>query len=109
MPAQPLWPSTMTAWISATGSQRVSDVVRRVPRLPPSPVVADHDASHSTVTVRGNVSPFSAIAEESRTEPETVKAAPLTAPVKRLDEATAARQPNLRWRPMGGAEMPCPD
>jgi glycine dehydrogenase subunit 2 len=38
-----------------------------------------------------------------------VKTAPHTAPVKRLDEATAARQPNLRWRPMAGAEMPCPD
>ena len=34
---------------------------------------------------------------------------PHTAPVRRLDEATAARQPNLRWRPMAGAEMPCPD
>ena len=34
---------------------------------------------------------------------------PHTAPVKRLDEATAARQPNLRWRPMAGAEIPCPD
>ncbi len=30
-------------------------------------------------------------------------------PVRRLDEATAARQPNLRWRPMAGAETPCPD
>ena len=28
---------------------------------------------------------------------------------KRLDEATAARQPNLRWRPMTGAQTPCPD
>jgi glycine dehydrogenase subunit 2 len=38
-----------------------------------------------------------------------VKSAPHTAPVRRLDEATAARQPNLRWRPMTGAETPCPD
>jgi glycine dehydrogenase subunit 2 len=60
-------------------------------------------------TLDGFADALIAIAEESRTEPETVKAAPLTAPVKRLDEATAARQPNLRWRPMGGAEMPCPD
>ena len=35
--------------------------------------------------------------------------APHDAPVGRLDEATAARQPNLRWRAMAGAEMPCPD
>src|SRR5690349_4022634 len=49
------------------------------------------------------------IARESRDDPELVKSAPHSAPVGRLDEATAARQPNLRWRPMAGAEMPCPD
>ncbi len=50
-----------------------------------------------------------AIAAEAEASPETVKSAPQTAPVKRLDEAAAARHPNLRWRPMAGAEMPCPD
>jgi glycine dehydrogenase subunit 2 len=49
------------------------------------------------------------IAHEAESDPETVKAAPHTAPVRRLDEATAARQPNLRWRPMTGRQMPCPD
>jgi glycine dehydrogenase subunit 2 len=49
------------------------------------------------------------IAAEAGSDPAMVKAAPHTAPVKRLDEATAARQPNLRWRPMAGAETPCPD
>ena len=49
------------------------------------------------------------IAAEARRDPEMVKRAPHTAPVKRLDEATAARQPNLRWRAMAGAETPCPD
>ena len=45
------------------------------------------------------------IAAEARTEPALVTGAPHTAPVRRLDEATAARQPNLRWRvaPQGGA------
>ena len=50
-----------------------------------------------------------AIAGEAETDPETVKAAPHAAPVRRLDEATAARQPNLRWAPMTGRQMPCPD
>ena len=50
-----------------------------------------------------------AIAAEAREDPEVVKTAPHTAPVKRLDEATAARQPNLRWRAMAGGETPCPD
>jgi hypothetical protein len=38
-----------------------------------------------------------------------VRGAPHEAPVRRLDEATAARQPNLRWAPMTGRQMPCPD
>jgi glycine dehydrogenase subunit 2 len=38
------------------------------------------------------------IAREANESPELVKSAPHTAPVRRLDEATAARQPNLRWR-----------
>ena len=50
-----------------------------------------------------------AIAAEAATDPELVRSAPHTAPVTRLDEATAARQPNLRWRPMTGRQMPCPD
>jgi glycine dehydrogenase subunit 2 len=50
-----------------------------------------------------------AIAHEAETEPDTVREAPHEAPVRRLDEATAARQPNLRWAPMTGRQMPCPD
>ena len=50
-----------------------------------------------------------AIAREADEDPELVTGAPHDAPVRRLDEATAARQPNLRWRPMAGAETPCPD
>ena len=51
-----------------------------------------------------------AIAREAESEPETVKAAPLTAPVRRLDEVGAARNPNLRWRvPATGSWTPCPD
>ncbi len=49
------------------------------------------------------------IAHEAETDPELVLSAPHVAPVRRLDEATAARQPNLRWRGMTGAQTPCPD
>jgi glycine dehydrogenase subunit 2 len=38
------------------------------------------------------------IAREAHDDPELVKSAPHEAPVRRLDEATAARHPNLRWR-----------
>jgi glycine dehydrogenase subunit 2 len=49
------------------------------------------------------------IAAEAERDPDVVRTAPHSAPVRRLDEATAARQPNLRWRPMAGGTMPCPD
>jgi glycine dehydrogenase subunit 2 len=39
------------------------------------------------------------IAEEARTNPEIVKTAPHTTPIGRLDQALAARKPNLRWTP----------
>jgi glycine dehydrogenase subunit 2 len=41
------------------------------------------------------------IARLAETDPETIRRAPLTRPVKRLDETRAAREPNLRWRPNG--------
>ncbi len=37
------------------------------------------------------------IAQEAKTQPELLKQAPVRAKVKRLDEATAARKPKLRW------------
>ena len=39
-----------------------------------------------------------AIAREAEEEPELVKGAPYEAPLRRLDEATAARKPVLRWQ-----------
>jgi len=39
-----------------------------------------------------------AIARECEERPELVRSAPHTTPVRRLDEARAARQPVLRWR-----------
>jgi glycine dehydrogenase subunit 2 len=40
-----------------------------------------------------------AIAREAETDPNIVRTAPHETPVTRLDEVTAARKPNLRWRP----------
>ncbi len=45
------------------------------------------------------VSTMRQIAEEARTNPELVKTAPHTTPISRLDQALAARKPNLRWTP----------
>ena len=40
-----------------------------------------------------------AIAKEAEERPELVRSAPHTTPVRRLDEARAARNPVLRWKP----------
>jgi glycine dehydrogenase subunit 2 len=40
-----------------------------------------------------------AIAREAEEEPDVVRDAPHDAPLRRLDEATAARKPYLRWQP----------
>jgi glycine dehydrogenase subunit 2 len=41
------------------------------------------------------------IAEEAASHPEALSEAPVTTPVRRLDQTLAARQPNLRWTPGG--------
>ena len=43
------------------------------------------------------VAAMKAIAQEARDNPDLVKGAPYTTPVRRLDEVRAARQPVLRW------------
>jgi len=48
------------------------------------------------------------IVAEADRDPQLLHDAPHDAPVRRLDEATAARQPDLHWRPMTGAEPVCP-
>jgi glycine dehydrogenase subunit 2 len=39
------------------------------------------------------------IAKEAENDPHGIHAAPVTTPVRRLDQTKAAREPNLRWRP----------
>ena len=45
-----------------------------------------------------------AIAQEAKNDPELVKNAPYSTPVRRLDEARAARRPVLLWEPGSGEE-----
>ncbi len=49
-----------------------------------------------------------AVAREAYEDPELLTSAPHDAPVRRLDETTAARKPDLHWQPMTGSERPCP-
>lgn len=50
----------------------------------------------------GFIEAMKAIAEEAIKNPELVKSAPHTTPVRRLDEVTAARKPKLKWSPDQG-------
>ncbi len=47
-----------------------------------------------------------AVAEEARTDPERVRAAPTRTRLARLDETRAARRPVLRWQPAGPSKRP---
>lgn len=54
--------------------------------------------TESKETLDTFIEAMKAIAEEARTDPDTLHTAPHTTEVTRLDEVTAAREPNLRWR-----------
>jgi glycine dehydrogenase subunit 2 len=61
--------------------------------------------TESKETLDGFIAAMKEIAQEAREDPELVHTAPHTTELTRLDEVTAARQPNLRWRrPQEGAE-----
>ena len=79
------------------------------PRIVEEGMLIEPTETESIETLDAFADALLAIAGEAATTPELVTSAPHTAPVKRLDEATAARQPNLRWRGMTGSQTPCPD
>ncbi len=54
--------------------------------------------TESRETLDAFIETMKKIAEEVETHPEDVKAAPLTTPVRRVNEAQAARRLDLRWR-----------
>jgi glycine dehydrogenase subunit 2 len=64
--------------------------------------------TESVETLNAFADALLAIAVEAHQDPDLVRGAPHSSPVRRLDETTAARQPDLRWRGMTGAETPCP-
>jgi glycine dehydrogenase subunit 2 len=53
--------------------------------------------TESAETLDGFCEAMLAIAQEAKDDPELVKSAPHSTPVRRLDEARAARKPVLRW------------
>ncbi len=57
--------------------------------------------TETLASLDGFVAAMQAIAREATDDPDLLLTAPHDAPVGKLDEATAARHPYLRWRPDG--------
>ncbi len=69
------------------------------PLLVPECLLIEPTETESKEALDGFVDAMAAILEEARTEPEKVKGAPFTTPVRRLDDVRAARQLDVAWKP----------
>ena len=63
-------------------------------------IMIEPTETESKETLDGFLEIMRHIAAEAASDPESLKTAPHTTPVRRLDETTAARQPVLRYRDM---------
>jgi glycine dehydrogenase subunit 2 len=73
------------------------------PLIVPEALMIEPTESESRESVDAFCEAMLAIAREAEESPELLKEAPTTAPLRRLDEATAARKPVLRWQPAAGS------
>jgi glycine dehydrogenase subunit 2 len=69
------------------------------PLIAPEALMIEPTESESKETLDDFCDAVRSIVLEASNTPELLREAPHVAPVRRLDEATAARQPNLRWLP----------
>ncbi len=69
------------------------------PLLVPECLLIEPTETESKQTLDAFVRAMREILDEARTDPELVKTAPHSTPVRRLDEVKAAREPDLAWRP----------
>src|SRR5579872_4270172 len=69
------------------------------PLLVPECLLIEPTETESKDALDGFVAAMSQIQQEAEQEPERVKSAPHTMPVRRLDDVKAARQLDLTWKP----------
>lgn len=67
------------------------------PLLVPECFLIEPTETEDQATLDSFIEVMKTISEEARTQPEMVKGAPYTMPVKRLDDVKAARELNLKW------------
>ena len=70
------------------------------PLLVPECLLIEPTETESKETLDGFVQAMREIVDEAHAEPQTVKTAPHTTPVRRLDDVKAARELDLSWRPV---------
>ena len=71
------------------------------PLIVPECLMIEPTESETQETIDDFVAALKQINAEIDDDPELVRSAPHTTPVARLDEALAARRPDLRWTPQG--------
>lgn len=69
------------------------------PLLVPECLMIEPTETESMETLDAFITALEAIAEEAATNPEVIRSAPHISPVRRLDEAFAARNLDLAWKP----------
>lgn len=67
------------------------------PLIVPEAIMIEPTETESREMIAAFSAALHAIFEEAQTQPETVKAAPHRQPVRRIDEVSAAREPDLHW------------
>jgi len=65
-------------------------------------IMIEPTETESRETLDGFIEVMKRIAEEAKTEPDLLRNAPHSTPVRRLDEVTAARKPILTWKQSEG-------
>ncbi len=73
------------------------------PLIVPEAMMIEPTETESKETLDQFAEDMRQIAHEARTQPELLKSAPHSTPVRRLDEVRAARQPVLRYEPGDGS------
>ena len=68
------------------------------PLIVPGAIMIEPTETESKAELDAFIEAMLAIAKESETQPDLVKGAPHAARIRRVDEASAARHPVLRWR-----------
>jgi glycine dehydrogenase subunit 2 len=64
-------------------------------------IMTEPTETESKATLDAYIDTMKEIAREAEENPEVLHTAPHNTPVRRLDDVTAARQPNLRWEMSG--------